>query len=424
MSDEIKNIKIVNALLEKFADLSALAMKDIVEAGMSVGLTKNFSYWYAKNNFPAVKRGVYDMTSSKGGLLAMSDSTPLPTTKVVLPSNVNLKPIAEAVQTVGCDDVYIPPVDSTYVSWGHSKDVLNIINSKQFFPVFISGLSGNGKTMMVEQACAKSKREYVRVQINPQTDEDDLLGGFRLVDGDTVFADGPVVKAMRAGAILLLDEVDRGSNKIMALQGVLEGKPLLIKKTGEVVVPAQGFNVIATGNTKGRGSDDGRFISASIMDDAFLERFNITIMQPYPSMAIERKILNNHMAKYMVDEPEFVELLVNWSDTIRETYNAEGVEDLITTRRLCQIGQTFSIFKDRLKSIELCINRFDDEVRESFLDLYSKVDASIGKAKADKEAAETAKNKAQSDLEARDSGVDSAIDDIFNPQAIINTSSY
>jgi cobaltochelatase CobS len=243
-----------------------------------------------------------------------------------------------------------------------------------FYPVYISGLSGNGKTFMVEQAAAKAKREFIRVQINPETDEDDLLGGFRLINGETVFSKGPVLKAMENGAILLLDEIDRATNKIMCLQGILEGKPVLVKKTGETISPAPGFNVIATANTKGKGSEDGRFVAASIIDDAFLERFTVAIDQQFPSAKTEKKIVLNHMEKFGSSDDTFAEKLVTWADIIRKTFYDDGVDEVISTRRLCHIVQTYSIFNDKLKAIELCIARFDDDTKAAFLDLYTKVD--------------------------------------------------
>tara|TARA_R110000796_G_scaffold96037_2_gene201492 strand:- start:605 stop:1405 length:801 start_codon:yes stop_codon:yes gene_type:complete len=240
--------------------------------------------------------------------------------------------------------------------------------------MYVAGLSGNGKTMMIEQVCANLKREYVRVQITPETDEDDLIGGFRLLNGETVFAKGPVIKAMEAGAILLIDEIDRGSNKLMCLQGILEGKPFMIKKTGEVIRPAAGFNVIATANTKGQGDEQGRFIAATIIDEAFLERFTITLEQPYPTAAIEKRIVANHMTKFGVSDTEFTEKLVQWGQAIRKTFEDGGVDEIISTRRLCHIVQTFSIFSDRMKAIELCVNRFDTDTRGAFIDLYTKID--------------------------------------------------
>ena len=246
-----------------------------------------------------------------------------------------------------------------------------------FYPTYISGLSGNGKTFMVEQACAKAGREFIRVQINPETDEDDLLGGFRLINGETVFCKGPVLKAMENGAVLLLDEIDRATNKIMCLQGVLEGKPVLVKKTGETIEPAKGFNVIATANTKGKGSEDGRFTAASIIDEAFLERFTISVDQKFPSATIEKKILKKHMDKFDIQDDEFVDRLVTWGDIIRKTFFDDGVDEVISTRRLCHIVQTFSIFTDRMKAIDLCISRFDEDTKEAFLDLYTKVDSGV-----------------------------------------------
>ena len=279
------------------------------------------------------------------------------------------------VQSTSSDEVFVPSKDATFVKWGYFNDVKQIIQSKMFYPMYVAGLSGNGKTMMIEQVCANLNREYVRVQITPETDEDDLIGGFRLLNGETVFAKGPVIKAMEAGAILLIDEIDRGSNKLMCLQGVLEGKPVLIKKTGEVITAAPGFNVIGTANTKGKGDDAGRFISASIIDEAFLERFTITLEQPYASSAVEKRIIMNHMTKFGVNDTEFADKLVTWGQAIRKTFEDGGVDDIISTRRLCHIVQTFSIFGNRKKAIELCVNRFDVDTRAAFIDLYEKMDA-------------------------------------------------
>ena len=265
--------------------------------------------------------------------------------------------------------------DDTFVPWGAFADLVKIIKSEMFYPVYVSGLSGNGKTFMVEQAAAKLGREFIRVQINPETDEDDLLGGFRLINGETVFSKGPVLKAMENGAILLLDEVDRATNKIMCLQGILEGKPVLVKKTGEVVKPAPGFNVIATANTKGKGSEDGRFTAASIIDDAFLERFTVSIDQAFPSASIEKKIILKHMDKFNATDADFADNLIKWAEVIRKTFFDDGVDEVISTRRLCHIVQTFSIFNNKTKAIDLCISRFDDETKASFIDLYTKVDS-------------------------------------------------
>ena len=315
--------------------------------------------------------GVYKMSLGTAKIIPMSQPNPI--------ANV-VQQATKQVQSTVNSEVFIPQKEAEFVKWGYFSDVKKIIESRMFFPMFVAGLSGNGKTMMVEQACANAKREYVRVQITPETDEDDLIGGFRLLDGETVFAKGPVIKAMEAGAILLIDEIDRGSNKLMALQGVLEGKPVMIKKTGEMVYPASGFNVIATANTKGQGDEAGRFIAATIIDEAFLERFNVTLEQPYPKAAVEQKIVNNHMTKFGVSDNEFAENLVKWGQAIRSTFEDGGVDDIISTRRLCHIVQTFSIFNDKKKSIELCVNRFDADTRAAFVDLYEKIDAGMDEA--------------------------------------------
>ena len=297
----------------------------------------------------------------------------------IVPKEIMDKPVehTSAVKQTVFDQVVIdiPKKDSTYVSWGFFNDVKKIIASKSFYPIFISGLSGNGKTMMVEQACAVTKSKYVRVNITEETDEDDLIGGFRLINGETVWCDGPIPHAMKQGAICLIDEIDRGSNKLMCLQAVLEGNPLYIKKTGAVVHPATGFNIIATANTKGRGSDDGRFTGAKILDEAFLERFVATIDQNYPSVSTERKIVINAMKHFGEVDEDFAEKLVTWSEIIRKTYADGGVDDVISTRRLVHVVRTNCIFNDRAKSINMCISRFDEDTRAAFLDLYTKVDS-------------------------------------------------
>ena len=328
---------------------------------------------------PRASRGVY-MLNANVVQMPSAPSSPTVTPEKAPVAKAIDKAVGKVKSTSSQEDLaFIPSVDSTFVKWGYFTDVLKIIKSNMFYPMYVAGLSGNGKTMMIEQACAAAKREYVRVQITPETDEDDLIGGFRLLDGETVFAKGPVIKAMERGAILLIDEIDRGSNKLMALQGVLEGKPLLIKKTGEVITPASGFNVIGTANTKGQGDDAGRFISASIIDEAFLERFTITLEQPYPTAAVEKRIVNNHFDKYGAydKESDFTDKLVNWAQAIRKTFLDGGVDEIVSTRRLCHIAQTFSIFGDRMKAIELCVNRFDDDTRSAFMDLYTKIDADV-----------------------------------------------
>ena len=264
-------------------------------------------------------------------------------------------------------DVSIPEKFTGYVPFGFFKDLTNIIKSQTFYPVFITGLSGNGKTLMVEQVCAELKRECIRVNVSIETDESDLLGGPTLVNGNVVNRDGPVITAMKRGAILLIDEVDRGSNKLMCLQGILEGKPYYNKKSGEVVHPAEGFNVIATANTKGRGSDEGKYLS-QILDDAFLERFPITVEQEYPDSKTERKILSS-----LISDATFVDNLIKWADVIRKTYDEGGIDEIISTRRLVHIAKAHDIFKDQQKAIQLCVARFDEDTKVSFLDLYSKI---------------------------------------------------
>jgi hypothetical protein len=303
---------------------------------------------------------------------------------------------ASGVSSIGDSEIFIPEKDPTYVRWGQYSNIEKIIKSGEFFPVFISGFSGNGKTFMVEQACANTKRSYVRVQVTPETDEDDLIGGFRLINGSTVFEKGPVVRAMESGAILLIDEIDRATNKIMALQGVLEGKPIMLKKIGQMVYPAAGFNVIATGNTKGNGSEDGRYSAAGIIDEALLERFVINIDQEFPTKAIELKILEKHAEKFgfsILGHPKLLEELSLWADIIRKTFADGNIENFISTRRLCHIIQTCNILKDIKSSIVLCVNRFDNDSREAFIDLFEKIsnnDESIRQMVIESNESETA----------------------------------
>ena len=263
----------------------------------------------------------------------------------------------------------VPQKDSGFVPFGNFTDLKKIVSSKIFYPVFITGMSGNGKTFSVEQACATLNRELIRVNITIETDEDDLIGGFRLVDGNTVWHNGPVVEALERGAVLLLDEVDLASNKILCLQSILEGKGVYLKKTGKYITPAPGFTVVATANTKGKGSDDGRFIGTNVLNEAFLERFALTFEQEYPTPSVEAKILSK-----MCDDDEFVTRLVDWADIIRKTFNDGGIDEIISTRRLVHIVNAYKIFGKRMKAIQSCVNRFDDETKESFLSLYEKID--------------------------------------------------
>lgn len=362
---KISTMTILKTLANKYPDTTVFRKKIIETTARELGFTgKDFVPLLTAE--ARVHKGTYDLSEVMPKTVELTETQPSTTMQMVASVTNSEKTFVD--------------VDPTFIPWGSFSDISKIIKSQMFFPVYISGLSGNGKTFMVEQACAKLKREVIRVQINPETDEDDLIGGFRLVNGETVFAKGPVLKAMESGSILLLDEIDRATNKIMCLQGILEGKPVLVKKTGDIVKPAAGFNVIATANTKGKGSEDGRFTAASIIDDAFLERFNISIDQKFPSKSIESKILTKHFEKLndgnvSNDDTNFIGNLVAWADIIRKTFYDDGIDEVVSTRRLCHIVQTFSIFNNKAKSIDLCISRFDDDTKDAFLDLYSKVDA-------------------------------------------------
>ena len=277
----------------------------------------------------------------------------------------------------------VPDKDPNYVPFGNFNDVKKIIGSKMFYPTFITGLSGNGKTFSVEQACAQLKRELIRVNITIETDEDDLIGGFRLVNGETVWHDGPVIQALNRGAILLLDEVDLASNKILCLQSILEGKGVFLKKVGRFVKPANGFNIFATANTKGKGSDDGRFIGTNVLNEAFLERFALTFEQDYPTPKTEQNILEKVAANYGCLDKKFCENLATWGDIIRRTFMDGGIDEVISTRRLVHVIRAFAIWQDRMKAIKVCVNRFDDETKQSFLELYDKIDADVNTEESD-----------------------------------------
>ena len=325
-----------------------------------------FPYWFVTKSEFRAGRGMYQLPDigTKPEI-----ETKEPEMEVALASAQVLS--FKQPKLVDDSDVSIPVKYPDYVPFGFYKDLNNIIKSAQFYPVFITGLSGNGKTLMVEQICAEQKRECIRVNISIETDESDLLGGPTLVNGNVVNRDGPVITAMKRGAILLIDEVDRGSNKLMCLQGILEGKPYFNKKSGELVMPKDGFNIIATANTKGRGSEEGRYLS-QILDDAFLERFPITVEQEYPDAKTEKKIITP-----LIDDANFVECLIKWAEIVRKSFDDGAVDEIISTRRLVHIAKAFDIFKDRMKAIQLCVARFDTETKEAFIDLYTKVDAQV-----------------------------------------------
>jgi len=347
----------------------------ITEFGENAIVTRQQLKEFCERNnvtFPAWIRKAHSIDRGKYKLPSTTQSTK------VEPVTVDMAQPALASVTVlrqpklqDESDSAIPEVYPDYVPFGFFKDLRNIIKSQDFYPVFVTGLSGNGKTLMVEQVCAELKRECIRVNISIETDESDLLGGPTLINGNVVNRDGPVLQAMKRGAVLLIDEVDRGSNKLMCLQGILEGKPYYNKKSGELVHPKNGFTVVATANTKGRGSEEGRYLS-QVLDDAFLERFPITVEQEYPDAKTERKILAP-----LINDTEFVEHLVTWADVIRKTFDEGGIDEIISTRRLVHIAKAYKIFGNRMKAIELCVNRFDTETKNAFMDLYSKVDAKV-----------------------------------------------
>lgn len=358
-TNQIKLIEALNA--NGFTD--QITRKDLKMVGDQIGLSTT---WLEKNDLYKVSRGLYQIPKMDQQMSKTFTQVQIPTDRTE-----NVVPIRQDFVS------FVPQIDKNFVRFGHYKDVEMIIKSEIFYPVFVTGLSGNGKTFMIEQACAKLKREMFRVNITIETDEDDLLGHYTLKNGETVWQDGPVIQAMERGAVLLLDEVDLASNKILCLQPVLEGKGVFIKKINRWVYPKNGFNVMATANTKGKGSDDGRFIGTNILNEAFLERFAITLEQEYPTVATEKRILKNVLEDLNASNDDFVDRLVNWADIIRKTFFDGGIDEIIATRRLVHICNAFAIFGDRMKAIQMCVNRFDDETKTAFLDLYSKVDADV-----------------------------------------------
>ena len=374
---KIDRENLVARLQEQDNGTGVFTRRQIIDTAESLGL--GFPAWLVNGRKDLkVDRGVYNLTAMFGGQAVAPVAQP--TTPAAQPIEVvetkNPEFVVQAKLQVEVDNL-VPNKDETFVPFGFYKDLKKVLQGNLFYPIFISGLSGNGKTTMVEQVCANLKREAIRVNISIETDEDDLIGGNTLVDGNVVYREGPVLTAMKRGAVLILDEIDRGSNKLMCLQAILEGKPYFNKKTGETVTPAPGFNVVATANTKGRGSDDGKFISANILDEAFLERFAITVEQEYPTMATEKKIILKKMDKVNNVDEEFATHLVTWSDVIRKTYYEGAIDELISTRRLEHIVNAFAVFGDKQKAVQLCVNRFDDDTKQAFIDLYTKVDPTV-----------------------------------------------
>ena len=330
------------------------------------GLGIKIPQWFLKDTANRATRGMYWVPNLSAKVLPMKKEE-----KAEIKKSHRITNVTTDLET----ENLVPAVYNNYVSFGNFDDIYNIIKSEQFFPVFITGHSGNGKTMSIEQACAKAKRKFVCVSMTPDTDESDLLGNYVLIDGQMEWRDGPVTVAARQGAVLCIDEIDYGANNLAALQRVLEGKPFLLKKKNELVTPAPGFTVFATANTKGKGSEDGRYMYTNVLNEAFLERFLNTMEQDWPSNSIERKILKKELDSVGKSDEEFAQKLVTWADVIRKTFNEGGVDEVISTRRLVHIVKTYGVFGNKMKAIQLCLNRFDIDTKTSFLDLYTKVDA-------------------------------------------------
>ena len=390
LNDKQKNF--VELCYKEFGDdLTEITRKQLVKVEKKYKVA--FPQWLVADKDLKVSKGVYSMPGS--------------VVKNVETKTEDIKSQAAYVVSSLTDNV-VPNKDKDFVSFGNYGDVKNVITSKKFYPMFITGLSGNGKTLAVTQACAVAKREMIRVNITIETDEDDLLGGYRLKDGQTVWQNGPVIEAMERGAVLLLDEIDLASNKIMCLQPILEGSGIYVKKINKFVKPKLGFNVVATANTKGQGSDDGKFIGTNVLNEAFLERFPITFEQQYPAAKTEQKIVATKLKSAGKADEKFATNLVTWADVIRKTYKDGGVDEIISTRRLVHIAEAYAIFKSKMKAIEVCTNRFDDSTKTSFVDLYTKVDsgASAESILAEKKAAEEAEILSEEKQDSNDSEED------------------
>ena len=399
-----KQQEFVDYAVEKYGT-NELTVSELKEANKHFGC-KYAPQWLIKNNDYKIGKSLFQL--------------PVEASKVSTKKTVSKSGTAEKVLTTKAPEVetkseaayivssltgnIVPKKDPVFVSFGNYPDIKSIIKSQMFYPVFITGLSGNGKTMGVTQACAENNRECIRVNVTIETDEDDLLGGYRLKDGQTVWQNGPVIEAMERGAVLLLDEIDLASNKIMCLQPILEGSGVFVKNINRFEKPVKGFNVVATANTKGQGSDDGKFIGTNVLNEAFLERFPITFEQKYPSANIEEKILINTLKKSGKNDKDFCKKLVTWADVIRKTYFDGGVDEIISTRRLVHIIQAYAIFDKKVKAIEVCTNRFDDDTKNSFMELYQKVDSGAS-------AEEIAEQQRQSDISSQMNDNDSESDD-------------
>ena len=403
-----KQQEFVDFAIKKFGS-NELTTAQLKEANANFGC-KYAPQWLIKNADFKIGKSLFKLPSEGDFATNVKVESKGEAEKVLTTKAPETATVSEAAYVVSSltGDI-VPKKDPVFVSFGNYPDVKSIIKSKMFYPVFITGLSGNGKTMGVTQACAENKRELIRVNITIETDEDDLLGGYRLKDGQTVWQNGPVIEAMERGAVLLLDEIDLASNKIMCLQPILEGSGVFVKKINRFVKPANGFNVVATANTKGQGSDDGKFIGTNVLNEAFLERFPITFEQSYPSVAIEQKILmSTYKQSTGKSDDEFCKKLVTWADVIRKTYFDGGVDEIISTRRLVHIIQAYAIFGKKMKAVEVCTNRFDDDTKNSFIELYTKVDAGATAEQISEEARQ-ADITSQMDDNDSESDDDSAI---------------
>ena len=394
-----KQLDFVKHPKKLYPNKAELTLAELVRANKEFG-HKYEPQWLTKDKNLKIDRGLFKLPNIDDDVSEDTKETKVSKTETVKDNKVN--EAAYIVSSLTGD--IVPKKDSVFVSFGNYPDVKSIVKSRMFYPVFITGLSGNGKTMGVTQACAENRRELIRVNITIETDEDDLLGGYRLREGQTVWQNGPVIEAMERGAILLLDEIDLASNKIMCLQPILEGSGIFVKKINKFVKPAEGFNVIATANTKGQGSEDGKFIGTNVLNEAFLERFPITFEQKYPSVKIEEKILIKTLEKNGKKDQSFCKKLVTWADVIRKTFFDGGVDEIISTRRLVHIVQAFTIFKDKLKAIEVCTNRFDEDTKNSFVELYQKVDggATAESIAEDQRKAEVAQQVKDEESESED----------------------
>ena len=359
---------------QKFIDCLASLQKPIVSRPEIKKICSELGIsgvpWFTKDDANRVGRGMYKVPATGTPAIQMAAQV-IPMIKPVEKSENRIQNVSTDLEETDL----VPKVYKNYVAFGNFDDVLSIVQSNRFFPVFISGHSGNGKTMSVEQACARAKRKFVCVSMTPETDESDLLGNYVLINGNMEWRDGPVTTAARQGAVLCIDEIDYGAQNLSCLQRVLEGKPFMLKKKGELIVPALGFTVFATANTKGKGSDDGRYMFTNVLNEAFLERFRNTMEQEWPPTATERKIIRKELTSVGQEDDDFADKLVTWADVIRKTFADGGCDEVISTRRLVHIVETFGIFNDKMKAIRMCLNRFDDDTKASFLDLYTKVDS-------------------------------------------------